>query len=63
MRPSFLMLPLVALAACATPREQCINFSVRECQLLNAHNMALTPHGWGNMREREGKTKGNPLQY
>ena len=36
MRPAFLMLPLVALAACATPREQCINEVTRDTRVLNA---------------------------
>ncbi|MFT6073107.1 MAG: hypothetical protein ACJAZ1_000011 [Yoonia sp.] len=36
MRTAFLMLPLVALAACATPREQCINDVTRDTRVLNA---------------------------
>ncbi|MFT7106320.1 MAG: outer membrane murein-binding lipoprotein Lpp [Yoonia sp.] len=36
MRTAFLMLPLIALAACATPREQCINDVTRDTRVLNA---------------------------
>ena len=36
MRTAFLMLPLVALAACATPREQCINDASRDTRILSA---------------------------
>ena len=36
MRPALILLPLVALAACATPREQCINAANRETRVLSA---------------------------
>lgn len=36
MRPALLMLPVLALAACATPREQCINDVTRETAILSA---------------------------
>jgi hypothetical protein len=36
MRPALLMLPLAALAACATPREQCINDATRDGRVLRA---------------------------
>lgn len=36
MRPFLLILPLAMLAACATPREQCINDATREIQVLRS---------------------------
>ena len=36
MRPLFLVLPLAALAACATPREACINTVTRDTNILSA---------------------------
>ena len=36
MRPALILLPLAALAACATPREQCINAAVRDTRVLSA---------------------------
>lgn len=36
MRPALFLLPLVALAACATPREQCINNVTRETRVLDS---------------------------
>ncbi|MBQ2262589.1 MAG: hypothetical protein II336_14620 [Loktanella sp.] len=35
MRPALIILPLLALAACATPREQCINQATRDLRVLN----------------------------
>ncbi|MCK0096573.1 hypothetical protein MWU60_13410 [Yoonia sp. F2084L] len=35
MRPAFILLPLVALAACATPREQCISDVTRDTKVLS----------------------------
>lgn len=35
MKPILYVLPLVALAACATPREACINDAQRQVNLLN----------------------------
>ncbi|MBE0412204.1 hypothetical protein [Yoonia sp.] len=35
MRPALLMIPLLALAACATPREACINDALRELRVLD----------------------------
>ena len=34
MRPALIILPLLALAACATPREQCINDANRDLRVL-----------------------------
>ncbi|MDO6588902.1 hypothetical protein DS901_14065 [Loktanella sp. D2R18] len=34
MRPALFILPLIALTACATPREQCINDANREVRVL-----------------------------
>ena len=34
MRPAIIMLPLAVLAACATPREQCINDATRDSRVL-----------------------------
>lgn len=34
MRTALILLPLVLLAACATPREQCINAATRETRVL-----------------------------
>ena len=36
MRPALIVLPVVALAACATPREQCINDVTRETRILSS---------------------------
>ncbi|MEJ6402834.1 hypothetical protein [Yoonia sp. 2307UL14-13] len=36
MRPALILLPLAALAACATPREQCINNALRETRIVDA---------------------------
>jgi hypothetical protein len=36
MRPALIMLPLAALAACATPREQCIDAAMRDSRVLSA---------------------------
>ncbi|MFN3662018.1 hypothetical protein [Yoonia sp.] len=33
-RPALIILPLLALAACATPREQCINQATRDLRVL-----------------------------
>lgn len=35
MKPFFVILPLLALAACATPREACINDAQRQVTLLD----------------------------
>lgn len=35
MRPTLLMIPLLALAACATPREACINDAMRDVRILD----------------------------
>ncbi len=35
MRAALLMLPLALLAACATPREQCINDATRDLRVLS----------------------------
>ena len=36
MRATLFLLPIVALTACATPREQCINDATRETRVLSA---------------------------
>ena len=36
MRTAFIILPLVALAACATPREQCISDVTRDTKVLSS---------------------------
>lgn len=36
MRAVLMMLPLVVLAACATPREQCINDATRDLRVLSS---------------------------
>ncbi|MFA8443404.1 hypothetical protein [Yoonia sp.] len=36
MRTALLMLPIVVLAACATPREQCINEVTRDTRVLGS---------------------------
>ncbi|SFS01107.1 hypothetical protein [Yoonia litorea] len=36
MRPAIIILPLAFLAACATPREQCINQVTRDSRVLSA---------------------------
>lgn len=36
MRPALLMIPLLALAACATPRDSCINDALRDVRINNS---------------------------
>ncbi len=36
MRSALIILPLVALAACATPREQCIGSATRDARILSS---------------------------
>lgn len=36
MRPALILLPLAILAACATPREECINDAIRETRILGS---------------------------
>lgn len=36
MRVSLLLLPFLALAACATPREQCVGQATRELRVINS---------------------------
>lgn len=36
MRPALILLPLAVLAACATPREQCINAATQNTRVLSA---------------------------
>jgi len=36
MRPAFILLPLVVLTACATPREECISDANRQLRVLNS---------------------------
>lgn len=36
MRPALIILPLVALAACATPREECIGDATRDTRILSS---------------------------
>ncbi len=36
MRPTLIILPLVALTACATPREQCIGDATRDTRVLSS---------------------------
>jgi hypothetical protein len=36
MRPAFILLPILALAACATPREQCISSATRDTRVLSS---------------------------
>jgi hypothetical protein len=36
MRASLLLLPLIVLAACATPREQCVGQATRELRVINS---------------------------
>ncbi|MDX8353915.1 hypothetical protein [Cognatiyoonia sp. IB215182] len=35
MRPAFIILPVLALAACATPREECIADATRDTKVLS----------------------------
>lgn len=35
MRPAIILLPLLVLSACATPRERCLNDANREVRVLN----------------------------
>lgn len=36
MRPTLIILPLVVLSACATPREQCIDDAMRDTRVLTS---------------------------
>ena len=36
MRPAFYLIPLLALTACATPREACINDALRDKRIIDA---------------------------
>lgn len=36
MRPAYILLPLAMLAACATPREQCISSATRDTRVLSS---------------------------
>ena len=36
MRPALVLLPVIALAACATPREQCIADATRDTRVLSS---------------------------
>ncbi|WP_333713073.1 hypothetical protein [Yoonia sp.] len=36
MRLALILLPLAAVAACATPREQCVNAAMRDSRVLSA---------------------------
>ena len=36
MRPAYIILPLMALAACATPREECIADATRDTRVLSS---------------------------
>jgi hypothetical protein len=36
MRPALIILPFLALAACATPREQCISQATRDLRVLDS---------------------------
>ncbi len=36
MRPALMILPFLAMAACATPREQCISDATRDTRVLSA---------------------------
>ncbi len=36
MRPAFIILPLVALTACATPREECIRDVTRDARIISS---------------------------
>lgn len=36
MRPALMILPFLVLAACATPREQCIGQATRDLRVLNS---------------------------
>ncbi|WP_342078419.1 hypothetical protein [Yoonia sp. SS1-5] len=36
MRTALIILPLAALAACATPREECIDVALRDTRVINA---------------------------
>ncbi len=36
MRPAFILLPILVLSACATPREQCINQVTQDLRIINS---------------------------
>ncbi len=36
MRPAFILLPILMLSACATPREQCINQVTQDLRIINS---------------------------
>jgi len=55
MRPVFVVLPLALLAACATPREQCISDVSRDFRVLNslvAQTQANLARGYAVVEEQ-----------
>ena len=59
MRPVFVVLPLALLAACATPREQCISDVSRDFRVLNslvAQTQANLARGYAVVEEQEVRT-------
>lgn len=55
MRPALLMIPVLALAACATPREACINDALRDVRIndsLIAQTRANLDRGYA-LEERQ----------
>lgn len=59
MRPAYLIMPLLALAACATPREQCINDATRNTKVLSslvAQTQGNLARGFALEQEQEVRT-------
>lgn len=59
MRPALILLPLAVLAACATPREQCINDVTRDTRVLSSlinETRANLARGYALREQQEVRT-------
>lgn len=59
MRPAFILLPLIALTACTTPREDCINSVTRDTRIINslvAETQGNLSRGYAIAEEQEVRT-------
>lgn len=59
MRPALMILPFLVLAACATPREQCISQATRDLRVLNSlitETQANLERGYAIEEQQEVRT-------
>ena len=64
MRPALMILPFLALAACATPREQCIGQATRDLRVLNsliAETQGNLARGYAIEEQQEVRTPAQDL--